>query len=79
MKNNRHKIDAAPETKDDLPIYIHEPELLDGSLLEVDVSQVAEPEDNVRVSCRWISAVRRFFADWTGSYIGTEKLPKRMS
>lgn len=49
MKNNRHKIDVAPETKDDLPIYIHEPELLDGSLLEVDVSQVAEPEDNVRV------------------------------
>lgn len=49
MKNNRHKIDVAPETKDDIPIYIHEPELLDGSLLEVDVSQAEEPEDNVRV------------------------------
>ena len=49
MNNNRHKIDVAPETKDHLPIYIHEPELLDGSLLEVDVSQAAQPEDNVRI------------------------------
>lgn len=49
MKEKRHKIDGVPETKDDIPIYIHEPELLDGSLLGMDSSQAAEPEDNVRI------------------------------
>ena len=49
MAKFHHDLDIYPVPKDQAPLYVNEPWIVDGSLLEGVTGEVNIPEDNIRV------------------------------
>ncbi len=49
MSKFHHDLDIYPMPKDQAPLYVNEPWIVDGSLLEGVTGEVNQPDDNVRV------------------------------
>ena len=49
MSKAHHDLDIYPRPKDHAPLYVNEPWIVDGSLLEGVTGEVNVPDDNIRV------------------------------